>query len=92
MSGQSVRTPRTDCPETAAADTLSLYRECPSACPPPQSVRRDGGRAPICPGCLQRFDPVRPGQRHCRPSCIALEAERKRRPGHLFDGRDEARP
>ncbi len=33
MSGQSVRTPRTDCPETGAADTLSLFRECPSACP-----------------------------------------------------------
>lgn len=30
--GQSVRTLRIDCPRTEAADTLSLYRECPSGC------------------------------------------------------------
>jgi hypothetical protein len=40
---------------------------------------------PVCPGCLQRFDPVRPGQRHCRPSCIAAEADRRRGAGNLFD-------
>jgi hypothetical protein len=39
---------------------------------------------PLCPGCLQPFDPVREGQVHCRPSCIVAEAQRKRRAGNLF--------
>jgi hypothetical protein len=45
MSGQTVRTTRTDCPG-AAADTVSLLRDCPPACPPSANSERDlSGRA-----------------------------------------------
>lgn len=33
---------------------------------------------PTCAGCGVKFDAVRPGQRHCRPSCAALADERRR--------------
>lgn len=44
---------------------------------------------PTCPSCLERFDPVRPGQVHCRPSCRALVAVRRRGADNLFDGGDD---
>jgi predicted nucleic acid-binding Zn ribbon protein len=45
-----------------------------------------------CDGCGLPFQAVRPGQKHCRPSCRVLAEERKRDRGHLFDGQDEAQP
>jgi hypothetical protein len=43
----------------------------------------------VCPGCGLGFDPVRPGQVHCRKGCIRLEAERRREVGNLFDDGDD---
>ena len=47
--GQSVRTPRTDCPWPGAADTLPPLRECPSACPLPGDEDGNGDDA-LTPG------------------------------------------
>jgi predicted nucleic acid-binding Zn ribbon protein len=41
-----------------------------------------------CDGCGQPFDPIRPGQRVCRPSCRALARQKQteHRRGALFPG------
>jgi NADH pyrophosphatase NudC (nudix superfamily) len=55
---------------------------------PRQRVLFDASR-PTCPTCGQRFDPVRAGQKYCRPSCKA-RGEAKRTDPDLFDGKDAA--
>lgn len=39
-----------------------------------------------CDGCGQAFEPVRDAQRHCRPSCRHLAADRRRRPAGVLFG------
>jgi hypothetical protein len=52
-----------------------------SLAPTTPKAQRALSRGILCEGCGGRFQPSRPNQKHCRPSCRAAASRKRQRRG-----------